>query len=212
MVTLTQLRAYNEAHHAGLSIVEIAEKTGLSHSTVERFHRMKKKKNRTFQAYQMKVQLADPAFNRKRLEGLRKKNKANKPPATTAIVHVPQVVDHRRKDEMTARVQTLHQQGLSLHQIMAKTGLGKSGVNYHLFGKQKLGRALSVAPRQQGESPDGNRSTINKHVLVGYAFAKTEGYVHFLSTRLGLAPEVLSRRLAELLGHPPMRQEVGPGD
>src|SRR6266568_1718511 len=210
MVTLTQLRAYNEAHHAGLSIVEIAEKTGLSHSTVERFHRMKKKKNRTFQAYQMKVQLADPAFNRKRLEGLRKKNKANKPPATTAIVHVPQVVDHRRKDEKTERVHTLHHQGLSLHQIMAKTGLGKSAVNYHLFGKQKLGRALSVAPRQQGESPNGYSSPINKHVLVGYAFAKTEGYVHFLSTRLGLAPEVLSRRLAELLGHPPMRQEVGP--
>lgn len=100
----------------------------------------------------------------------------------------------------------LREQGLTYNAIAEKLSVPRGAVAYHLHGKEQY--ALARVDKKEHLNGDAAPSStgINKHVFIGYAFAKVEEYISLLATRANFPPAVLRTRLAELLGHPSFRE------
>ena len=226
MVTVEQLKLWNQAEHEGKTMQEAAKMTGLSMATISRFRAMKK--NGEYASYMMKLQNKDPAFLKKKFEAITEARKNGNGPH--AIIHLPRERPHspnshaggsqftaKQVDKQLQMIVHLREQGMILKDIARAVKLPPGTVSYRLYTQApKLKGVKSGRPRKSkrskgaelnGNASDSPNSTtpVKKDILIGYALAKTEEYVRFLSERTGLSEDTLKQRLPELLGRNSLR-------
>lgn len=120
----------------------------------------------------------------------------------------PSFAPRLKGDKLQARILALKEKGLTYREIGEKIGMSTHGVGYYTSarGRRKQDKvSLGELDSPGKEQMNGHHPTTNKHILIGIAYAETERFITNLSERIAVPAEVLRRRLAELLGHSPLR-------
>jgi len=183
LLTVNELHGIKLRLEAGDTQMQIAETFGRAHSVIQRVNAAIKKGK--FSDWVAKLQHRDAKSKHVRKFAPKKLNDTN---------------------DRAEKILALKKQGLNLTAISKQVGLPTSTVSYYMYTR-KLKSPVGKEESNGASSTNGKSatSTVNKHVLIGIAYAETERFITLLSERLGLTSEVLRPRLSELLGHSPLR-------
>lgn len=120
--------------------------------------------------------------------------------ATDATTRDDRVGNPKRE----ARVLKYHAKGWTMRQIGAKLGVHAGTVGYYIY-KQRGPRKSGSETKGKEQSNGNGSNAFGRELKIGIAYSEIERFVAVLGERLGVSPEVLRRRLSELLGHSPIR-------
>ncbi len=185
IIPVTTLRRFIRLNERHAGLVEMANELHVAKSTVDRWRSFVK--NGQFEAFFEKV---------KRL------SKQNQP---RKLIHRPTVTERAaafgktKLPAVAVKIAQYRAQGMKGREIAAKVHLSPAQIWYWL----KKMNSSQDSKSSKGDV-NGIKSNFNKNILLGIAYAETERFIANLAQRIKVPPQVLRRRLPELLGHSPL--------
>jgi transposase len=196
LVPVATLRRFLVLNDTDLPGTQIANQLHVAKSTVDRWRSFIKKGK--FDAYIEKS---------KRLS-------RGQSSQTHSIIHRPTIIERTlRKPRKTfppfvKKIVRYHDNGMSGREMAAKLHIS-TGQIYYWLAKMNGGSAKKSGfqnPKPRKGDTNGIKNPFNKNILLGIAYAETERFFTNISERIKIPPQVLRRRLPELLAASSLRE------